>query len=255
MNATVELSADEKAMLDAIPPDGRAIGNGRLRDSLKWEAGKYAHVRKGLLNKTLIRIGRGRGGSVSRVATTTSKPPAAAMAPKVKEKDLYPAFRKAVETWAADQGWTDYFVEHKASQGKRDTGGMWTRPDFVAVGHKKYEYTPGVVRDIETFEVKTSDFTIDAVFETASHSRFATKSYLAVAKPDGTSIDEQFLSRVESECQRFGIGFLLFGTTEKPSDWEWRVEAARKEPDPEDVEQYIEDQFDSEHKKQMRNWF
>ena len=248
------LSLGEKDMLDRIPPDGTSIGNGRLRALLNWDIDKYWDIRRALVNKALVQLGRGRGGSVSRVAPSPGKTPPTHPVSIVKEKDLYPTFHKALVTWAKDQGWTDHFVEHQAASGKK--AGMWTRPDFVVVGHKKYEYTPGVVRDIETFEVKTADFSVDAVFETASHSRFATKSYLAVAKaPGDDEIDSQLLSRAESECQRFGIGLLLFPVCEDPNTWEWRLDAVRKEPDPEEVERYIDRQFDSEHKKQIRGWF
>jgi hypothetical protein len=252
-----QFTEDEKTLLAKVPVDGSAIGNGSLRTALKWDVERYLKVKQSLIRKDVIRPGRGRGGSVSRTTGAPEKkmPKTAESKPAVKEKNSYPIFRKALDTWAADQAWTDFFVEHKATQGSRNTGGMWTRPDFVVVGYKKYEYTPGVTRDIETFEIKTADYTIDAVFETASHSRFATQSYLAIYRADHQTLDDQLLIRTESECQRFGIGLLVFDDKSDPGSWDWRLEAVRKEPDPGEVEEYISKQFDDENKKRMRNWF
>lgn len=252
----IELTEDEKSLLEEVPKDGRAIGNGSLRNILKWDSSKYVEVKKSLIKKNVLQPGRGRGGSVSRDAAVTSPvaPNITQTGGKKKEKEIYPFFKKALETWAADQEWTDWFIEHNPFQGKKNTGGMWTRPDFVVVGHKKYEYTPGPVRDIESFELKTEDFSIDAVFEAASHSRFATKSYLVICG-DEKDIDAQLMTRTELECQRFDIGLLLFDINADPNTWIWRVDAVRKEPDPDEVEQFIEKQFSQEHKKQMRNWF
>jgi transcriptional regulator with XRE-family HTH domain len=251
------LDAKEETFLSHVPATGVPIGNGRLRGNLGWELAEYLRVKKSLINKGSIQTGRGRGGSVSRVQLVVPRREAqrGKSSTRVKEKDLYPIFKRALEAWVQDQGWTDFFIEHKPSQGKKNTGGMWTRPDFVVVGHKKYEYTPGTVRDIETFEVKTTEFSVDAVFETASHSRFATKSYLAIERGADSDADDALLARTEAECQRFGIGLVLFGRDTDPTSWDWRVEAIRKEPDPQDVETFIAKQFDEEHKKQLRNWF
>lgn len=55
---------DERKVLSLIPEDGTSIGNGSLRDRLGWEEGKYLPVRARLLEKGLIWLGKGRGGSV-----------------------------------------------------------------------------------------------------------------------------------------------------------------------------------------------
>jgi len=253
----LDFTEEEKTLLAKVPSDGSAIGNGSLRTALKWDVQKYLEVKQSLIRKEVIRPGRGRGGSVSRTTGTPEKKSLKPQPcePPTKEKDTYPIFKKALGTWAADQAWTDFFLEHKPTQGSRSTGGMWTRPDFVVVGYRQYEYTPGVSRDILTFEVKTADYTVDAVFETASQSRFATESYLAVYRGKDQTIDDQLLRRTELECQRFGIGLLVFGDNGDPNSWEWKLEAARKEPDPAEVEDFVSTQFGDSNKKRMRSWF
>lgn len=92
------------------------------------------------------------------------------------------------------------------------------------------------------------------MFETAAHSRFATKSYLAIERPAGAKRDE-LLARAETECQRFGIGLLTFSHGSAHEDWTVLVEAKRQEPDPRDLERFIEDQIPERDRSRIRKWF
>jgi hypothetical protein len=75
--------------------------------------------------------GRGRGGSVYRVEAVEPK---AKAAKKVKESDLYSMVSEYIETlWDKDNEIGQFVLERTASQGKRKTGGIWTRPDFALV--------------------------------------------------------------------------------------------------------------------------
>lgn len=246
----------KEQFLREVPSDGSAIGNKRLRHKLGWELDKYWQVRDELIGAGVLRLGRGRGGAVSRTTPVEPSPTSVSeeKSPQretKRERELYPSFRKGLEKWATDEGWTNHLIEQTAHQGRRNTGGNWTRPDFVVLGVKKYEYTPGIVRDVETFEVKPDLSGIEAVFETAAHSRFATKSYLAIhAIPE--DLDEERLGRIESECQRFGLGLILFDDPADPETWKYRVEATRNEPDPEFLERFLNEQV--EDREKFRKW-
>jgi hypothetical protein len=259
-----ERSKLQNQLLSKLPSDGASIGNAALRNQLGWELEQYLKIREELIEAGLAEPWRGRGGSLRRSALAIqdggAQPPddkdeaEAAKRKKVLEAKLYPGFMTSLRVWAKEQGWTDHVVQELANQGRRDTGGVWTRPDFLVVGYRKFEYTPGTVRDVETFEVKTSSCGISAVFETASHSRVATKSYLAIHRTkDGPSDD--MLDRIESECVRFGLGLILF---EKPDDyatWDFRVEPNREEPDPFSLEEFIQTQLSDVEKARIRKWW
>jgi hypothetical protein len=200
-----------------------------------------------------FRLGKGQGGSVSLTKPLSDKEivPENDRKRAKQENELYPGFLKGLQKWAADQGWTDHFVEQLAHQGRRATGGNWTRPDFVVIAMQKYEYTPGTVRDVVTFEVKLSSCGIEAVFETAAHSRCATRSYLAIQQ-SGNEPNEQDLQRIESECARFHIGLIIFRDPESLDDWVYRVEPERGEPDPDLLEDFIDKQVTN--KEKLRKW-
>jgi adenine-specific DNA-methyltransferase len=72
--ADINLLPDEQALLDRIPADGATIGNGKARESLGWEEERYTIAKEGLIAKGLVAAGRGRGGSLYRIAGGTSSP-------------------------------------------------------------------------------------------------------------------------------------------------------------------------------------
>jgi predicted ATPase len=66
---------DEQILLDLIPSD-RPVGNTVLRRQLQarsWSDEKYWRVRQQLLDKGLLTLGRGYGGSVRRVASPSAE--------------------------------------------------------------------------------------------------------------------------------------------------------------------------------------
>ena len=99
-----------------------------------------------------------------------------------------------------------FVCEKTASQGKRKTGGRWTRPDVSLVSVSDYEFVPGKSLEIVTFELKHySSFDVVGVFEAAAHSRFATRSYFAVYMPVDWPLQEQLdkvIDLLKSAAQR-----------------------------------------------------
>jgi hypothetical protein len=264
MSDTDQEKLKEK-LLAQVPIDGTSVGNTALRAALGWELGQYQTIRDELVRDGLIEPWRGRGGTVRRTRISEPPKPAPLKAAEVEKEEkevskrriletkLYPPLLSCLKLWAKDQGWTDHVVHQLAHQGRRNTGGVWTRPDFVVIGYRKFEYTPGIVRDLETFEVKTSTCGIDAVFETAAHSRVATKSYLVIHRTNEGPATED-LDRIESECVRFGLGLILFADPKNYETWEYRVEPRRQEPDPFDVEEFVQTQVPSTDQERIRKW-
>jgi hypothetical protein len=244
----------KERLLGAVPRDGSPVGNTFLSKQLGWSPEAYFKLRNELVAEEKLSVGRGRGGSV-RLSQPSILPTAEVEeAHRPRERSLYPAFLVSLNTWADAQGWSNYIIEQTSDQGRRRTGGRLTRPDFLVVGVKKYEYTPGVVRDIETFEVKPIGAGIDSVFEAAAHSRVATKSYLALQVGENEPTEDE-LGRMEAECQRFGVGLITFEDPKDYANWSYPVDPIRREPDPELVEQFIRSQLMDKHQTKIRMWF
>ena len=243
----------ENLLLKNVPKDGRRIGNVTLLAKFKDEATKklsldvpddhYWDIRNGLIAVGTLGKGRGKGGSVYRVHPSDQQKSSKSKK-RPRESELYPHFDEYVRsTWTKDNEIKDYVFEKTASQGKRKTGGTWTRPDFALVSVRSYPFIPGKVLDLITFEIKPADdFRIEGVFETAAHTRFSNKSYLVVHTPQEQPETEEF-SRLEKECERFNVGLIVFANPEDPSTYETLQEPMRRTPDPEDVNGFVATQL------------
>jgi hypothetical protein len=160
----------------------------------------------------------------------------------VHEADLYPQTRHTLETfWAKERQIEPLAVEITASQGRRATGGRWTRPDLVSVAVRTYRYLPGKYMEVVTFEVKPSDaIDVTAVYEALAHLRSATHAYVIFHVPD--EVDEAIRQTIEEArhvARGHGVGVI---TMANPADWDtWTEleEARRVEPDPERLDEFI----------------
>lgn len=236
-------------LFDLVPEDGTPIGNVSLLERFRKVAKRklsvyiseegYWEIRNELIARGLLEKGRGRGGSVYRVSRV--EPRKERGHPKrIAEADLYSMVSQFVErTWVKDNGISTFVLEKTAAQGKRNTGGKWTRPDLALVSVKSFPYIPGKILEIVTFEVKPeNDCRIEGVFETAAHSRFSHKSYLMIYLPRGDPQTKEF-ERVERECERFGLGLIIFTDPKEWDSYETIQEAERRNPDPADVSRFI----------------
>jgi hypothetical protein len=263
---SAHLNGDEETLYSQIP-DGGSVGNKTLRGRLGWTFEKYFDVRNQLVDKGLLVPGRGKGGSVARVHIELQAPAEVERAEEEaidqaleeyrRERDLYPRFKEVIEReWVRDQGLLpNVVVEITASQGARETGGRWSRPDIVAVAVRTFEMLPGKHLDVTTFEVKPADVwdNIACVFEAAAHSRAATQSFLAIHTPSGVPVTADAV-RVFEECRRFGIGLLTFDNPANYDTYETHVEPQKQVPSPALLDSFLSQQMSEECKKRIRLW-
>jgi hypothetical protein len=238
-------------LLSLIPRDGRSIGNTRLSELFLEQAKRklqenfgievYWQVRNSLIERGKVERGRGKGGSV-RLVEDTIQVPKTRKGKYRKESHLYAAFHQTIETaWLEDYDITDYVSEISAHKGRKATGGKWTRPDVTLVSVGNYPFIPGKSVEVITFEIKPADaHGLEGVYETASHSAFANKSYLALHVPDGSEQGgDDYLERLEKESVRFGVGLVTFDDPAKWDTFDVIVEAQHKTPSPHDTNEFL----------------
>lgn len=196
----------------------------------------YWRVRERLLDRGIIERGRGRGGSVRLVVLDEQEEDEPDSSPVIpEERLLYEPMKNVIANeWARDKGIKTCYTWITASQGRRETGGRWSRPDITMVARRKYPYYPLVVYDVITFEIKqVNNFDLTAIYEALAHRRLGNHAYLIVHVPScmRETIND-ILEIVSLEARRHGIGFIV---AEDPRDfetWEEVVESERRDGDP-----------------------
>lgn len=255
----MDWTSDERTLYARIPADGTFVGNTRLRDALGWDINRYWSTRDSLIERGVIGIGRGRGGSVFRVEHSREneweqESEVTDFAPSLTERSLYEPFQTSIEKWANDLKIGEFFTEITAFQGRRNTGGRWTRPDLTLISVGKYHFFPGAVLDVWTFEVKFLNDAVLGVFEAAAQSRIATKSYLAVCVHDSDAQGGEILARARAECDRFGIGLITFEDPAEFETFDFVLEAERRNPDPAEIDQFVSQQISENGQRKLQLW-
>jgi hypothetical protein len=228
------------------------VGNTYLIHQLKWAEKRYWYARDCLLESGELVRAKGRGGAVRRahpdqstatVAETAAAERIAEVAlERVHETDLYKPIKETLRTfWAQERQIHPLAVEITASQGRKATGGRWTRPDLVSVAVRTYRFLPGKFMEVVTFEVKPSDaITVTAVYEALAHLRSATHAYVIYHVPDeGDESVKQIIDEARRIGRAHGVGVITMGDPAKWETWEELEEARRNEPDPERLDEFI----------------
>jgi hypothetical protein len=131
----------------------------------------------------------------------------------------------------------------------------FARPDVTLIAIQTFVYVPDKLFEVITFEIKPNiDSAMEGVFETAAHSAFAHRSYLAF--PDSKDYDNNPLfDRILDECERFGLGLILFEDVANWDTYTFEVSAERKDPDPQSVNDFIKGQISEKSREEIKRWF
>jgi len=252
----------EERMLSSLRESGGSAGNVSLRRTLGWEEALYWPLRNRLYDRGLVTLGRGKGGSVTLVDRPTPAPEGGAQTSSAAsatptEASLYEPIATVLRRdWIKDYRLRQALVEVTALQGRRSTGGIWTRPDLIVAGLRVFPHLPGKFFDLFTFEVKPHwAIDVTAVYEALAHRRAATHSYVWLHVPsDKAKSLEESVEAVASEAKRFGIGLVVASDPEDYDSWDVQVEATRTETDPEALNDFIALQLSPAAKEEIVAW-
>ncbi|MDJ0405132.1 hypothetical protein QNA23_16685 [Rhodococcus erythropolis] len=259
-----QLNNDEYSLYQALPLDGSTQGNIYTRRLLGWGTPRYLRARTELIRKKAVVVGPGGGGSLRRAHDgQASLDPGdspietvggVSIPSRVREIHLYgPLVETLSNFWSHDTRSNSIVVEDTSSQGRRVTGGRWTRPDIVSVNLKKYDYLPGKYIEIVSFEVKPADqINVTAVYEALAHRRSVTHAYVLLHIPqvrrDSLADDLESVRLVAAE---HGVGVITFGDQGDYSTWSTVEPAVRVDTTPERLNDFIETQLSSESKQKI----
>ena len=254
--------SDAEMMMSHVPEDGSLVGNVWLIDQLNWNKDKYWKVREILLESGALERGKGKGGSVRRSVSNVepvSDPVVVVKAIRNSpEAQLYePLLAVLQNEWAREMRieQDQIHFEITARQGKKATGGRWTRPDITAVSVRTFQHLTGKYFDAWTFEVKPIEaLDVTAVFEAASHASRATRSYALLQVPTGSSDDyADIIDRCVREAARLRVGLITFSSPSDWTTWETKVEAPKLDTAPEALDEFVGHLSDAA-KTRMARW-
>jgi len=122
-----------------------------------------------------------------------------------------------------------------------------------------FPHVPGKFFDLITFELKPFDgIDVTAVFEALSHRRAATQAYVWLHVPAAEASNADLialLKRIEEEASRHGVGMIVGADPSDYSSWDLRLRAARFEPDPESLNEFIAQQLSGLARDELAQWF
>ncbi len=237
-----------------IPATGEPIGNASLRKLTKTKSAPgYWDARDAMRRVGLIELGRGRGGSVRRAEQYVDVHASAAdEAPTGLEVRLYVGIKARLEEIIRDEGrFDDQILETTGTQGRRQTGGRWSRPDLTLVGLRRFDVLAGAHLEVQTFEVKTADgFDLVALHEARAHRRRAHRSYVVVDLEDAD--DEERIGDLVDEARDLGVGLISF--VETNGEWKYWHDPDLTLPDPVELDSFLSNQLSVGAKDKIRGW-
>ena len=253
---------DENKLLQLVPEGGSSVGNKWLRERLTWEPARYFQIRDRLVERKVLSTGRGRGGSVYRLRPISGPKLREEATPPGgrryrKEADLYSPIAEALRDGLSKTlDHQRFLVQSTGKQGRKATGGMWTRPDITVVTVDTYAFVPGKSIEVITYEVKPAgNWNVAGVFEAASQSRFATQTHLLIYAPEGhQAVPDEQLERLRQECVRFGIGLGFCQDPRSYDTYDFLVDPERRQPNPADMNRFITQQLTEANKNLIAEW-
>ena len=263
---------DTTLFINTLMECGGRASNAKLQSQLGWLDEKYWKMHRFLFDAGQIEKGKGYSGTVIIVPgepvvieleenlnlpiSVTAQSPVDADETPLTEDQLYaPAQKELAENWSIRHSLDSIHVENIAKQGRRETGGSWTRPDLALIALKTFEYLPERIFEIHTFEIKASyDVTVKGVMEALSHREAATRSYVIYHTNGLDLVDYPEATRIENLAIKHGIGVIAAKNIFNFNEWADIVPAIRSTPDPDDMETFIKRSLSDEAKSKIRKW-
>ena len=154
--------------------------------------------------------------------TLPTEAPTVVVPVSVREEDFYAPFANWLKNDIED-------VTKAISLGRNKFRDKWGTPDVIGLREPLRSDIIKGPTEIVSAEIKTDTAQLVTAFgQACAYKLFSHKAYLVV--PRQSPAEE--ISRVDSLCQIFGIGFVTFNADEPSApDFQIRVRPARDEPD------------------------
>jgi hypothetical protein len=221
---------------------------------------EYGDAEQALVDAGRIERRRGRRGGIYLIdqacSDQQSLPKQIAEDVRLEKAAYKPALETILRHWKDEPGFTHVFGEITAGQGRRKTGGRWTRPDIVICTVSDWVFSSRPEGDVRTIEVKRFEaLDVLAVYEALSHKNQAHYAYLLIVNfpKDLNEYQQELYDRVYALANQHGIGII---TAEDTSDWDtwgFELDAMRSNADHQSIHNLVMDQLSREVRADFRD--
>ncbi len=247
-------------LLRILPPDASKLQNSTARTLLGQAVEKqiskdvYFDVLKLLASREKIQRGRGPGGSVGLSESNHGRQEDAPQS-RLTEAQLMPSVQRYLEYrfWKQiDIPPEGYWKVIDTSTGG-EPNGTWRRADFTAIAVSPRDVLPGSNVELHTFELKPEySGDIPGVLEAHAQTRGSHFGYLIWHLPDNSGKANR-LQAVESECERVGIGLIIFKDPQDLDTWHLRIRATRKTTNTRDIDKFLAARLNSQQIDELKD--
>lgn len=206
---------------------------------------EYWTAEQSLVDEKKVERRRGRRGGIYLIS---DRPDTAAESPEDRmERGHYAKLLRQIEThWTEQPGLKHVFAAVTALQGRRATGGRWTRPDLVICTITEWVFSSRPEADVRTIEVKRFEaLDVMGVYEALSHKSRSHYSYLLIVDyPSELTPDQHStMDAVLGAAGQNGVGVITVEDSDDFSTWDFQLDPSRSSADNAAVNQLLLDQF------------
>ena len=225
----------------------------------------YREAEQALFDEELIDRRRGPGGGISLLSETQeadskSQDSSESTVPvaeesSTKEQNYYEPVRQQIERyWTTQPGCKDVFVTGTALQGRRQTGGYWTRPDITLCTVSEWLFSSCPEGEVRTIEIKRFEaLDVRGVYEALSHKSRSHYSYLMIVDfpKELSSKEKDNFNRIMTTADNHGIGVIKVTNYNDFDTWDFLLEPRRSNADPQAINDFLLEQFDPDQREEF----
>lgn len=244
----------------------------RLTRSLLWvqiprlnghPSDEYWAAEQKLVDEGRIERRRGRNGGIQLLPPVAGhfdaeplEPEAVEVAEQDREINHYePALDQILANWMEQPGFTHVFGAVTGLQGRRHTGGRWSRPDIVLCTVSEWLFSSRPEGDVRTIEVKRFEATdVLAVYEALSHKARSHYAYLLIVGfPSSLTPDQQAdFDNLLAVAGKNGVGVITAQNSSDWRTWEFQLDPTRSDADHQAIHQLLLDQVPPDVRDKFR---
>ena len=257
----------KERIVEALRSAGGRLTRADLIAQLDLESSRdsYRDAEQALVDDKRIERRRGRTGGIyllpeddQQRQSNHESATATANESLRREQDYYASVLEEIKDhWAEEQGFKAVFGSVTAMQGRRPTGGRWSRPDITLCTVSEWIFSSRPEGEVRTIEVKLFDDKLDiiGVYEALAHKSRSHYSYLMIVdfpEKELNSDQKQDFDKIKVAAASHGIGIITVPKSDDWSTWEFVLEPTRSDADHQEINQFLLDQFPRSEREKFK---